>query len=112
MGLGKTLQTLSFLAALKHAGLPGPHLVVTPLAVLQNWANEMKRFTPGLSMVKVHGGVNERDRLLSDKRVLEAGYEATLTIKRSDFGMNWGVKNGALGDEVRLIIGLEGDWTA
>jgi polyisoprenoid-binding protein YceI len=44
--------------------------------------------------------------------VKKAGYEATLTIKRSDFGMDWGVKNGALGDEVRLIIGLEGDWTA
>ena len=39
MGLGKTIQTLSFLAALKHEGVPGPHLVVTPLAVLQNWAN-------------------------------------------------------------------------
>ena len=56
MGLGKTIQTLSFLSALKAANLPGPHLVVTPLAVLQNWANEMKRFTPGLSFVKVHGG--------------------------------------------------------
>jgi polyisoprenoid-binding protein YceI len=44
--------------------------------------------------------------------IKKAGYEATLTIKRSDFGMDWGVKNGALGDEVRLIIGLEGDWTA
>jgi len=42
----------------------------------------------------------------------KAGYEAILTIKRSDYGMNWGVKNGALGDEVRLVIGLEGDWTA
>ena len=36
MGLGKTIQTLSFLSALKAAGLPGPHLVVTPLAVLQS----------------------------------------------------------------------------
>ena len=42
----------------------------------------------------------------------KAGYEAIFTIKRSDYGMEWGVKNGALGDEVRLIVGLEGDWTA
>ena len=33
MGLGKTIQTLSFIGALKAAGLPGPHLVVTPLAL-------------------------------------------------------------------------------
>jgi len=53
MGLGKTIQTLSFLAALKTNGYPGPHLVVTPLAVLQNWQNEIKRFTPSLTSIKV-----------------------------------------------------------
>ena len=42
----------------------------------------------------------------------KAGYEAIFTIKRSDYGMNWGVDNGALGDEVRLVVGLEGDWSA
>ena len=40
----------------------------------------------------------------------KAGFEAVFTIKRSDFGMNWGVKNRALGDDVRLVVGLEGDW--
>ena len=40
----------------------------------------------------------------------KAGFEATFSIKRSDFGMDWGVKNNAVGDEVKLIIGLEGDW--
>ena len=79
MGLGKTIQTLTFLSALKDAGQPGPHLVVTPLAVLQNWANEMKRFVPTLSFVKIHGGVSERDRLLSDPAVLSAGYDVYLT---------------------------------
>ena len=40
----------------------------------------------------------------------KAGFEAIFAVKRSDFGMNWGVKNKALGDEVRLVVGLEGDW--
>ena len=40
----------------------------------------------------------------------KAGFEAVFSIKRSDYGMDWGVKNRALGDEVRLVIGLEGDW--
>jgi polyisoprenoid-binding protein YceI len=41
--------------------------------------------------------------------VAKAGWEAIFTIYRSDFGMQWGVNNGALGDEVKLIIALEGD---
>lgn len=41
--------------------------------------------------------------------VAKAGWEATFTLFRSDFGMNWGVDNGALGDEVRLVIGMEGN---
>ncbi len=40
----------------------------------------------------------------------KAGFEANFTINRSDFGMEWGVRNKALGDEVRMIVGLEGDW--
>lgn len=36
-----------------------------------------------------------------------AGFETTFTIKRSDYGMTWGVKNKALGDDVRVTIALE-----
>lgn len=35
------------------------------------------------------------------------GYEATFTIQRSEFGMDYGVAKNALGDEVALMIGLE-----
>lgn len=37
-----------------------------------------------------------------------SGIEATFSIKRSDFGMNYGVDNGALSDEVQLTAALEG----
>ena len=37
-----------------------------------------------------------------------AGLETVVTIKRSDFGMTFYLDNGALGDEVKLFIGLEG----
>ena len=37
-GLGKTLQTITFLAYLKYVrNISGPHLVVVPLSVLPNW---------------------------------------------------------------------------
>ncbi len=44
-------------------------------------------------------------KTMRDRR---CGFEAVFTIKRSEFGMNWGVENGSLGDSVRVIVGLEG----
>ena len=51
MGLGKTLQTLTWLSWLRseasgHA--PGPALVVCPKSVMDNWRSETERFTPDL----------------------------------------------------------------
>ncbi len=39
-----------------------------------------------------------------------AGFEATLTIKRSEFGMPWGIEKPAavLSDDVKLVVSLEG----
>jgi polyisoprenoid-binding protein YceI len=42
---------------------------------------------------------------MRDKR---SGFEATFTIKRSEFGMNYGVENGSLGDETRVVVSMEG----
>ena len=41
----------------------------------------------------------------------KVGFECNLTLKRSDFGMKWGIEKPAkaLGDEVKLIIAIEGD---
>lgn len=36
------------------------------------------------------------------------GWSAEFTIKRSDFGMNYGIAQKALSDEVTVMIGLEG----
>lgn len=47
MGLGKTLQALCVLEK--------PSLVVAPVSVLQNWADEAKRFRPELSVALFHG---------------------------------------------------------
>ncbi len=39
---------------------------------------------------------------------IRAGFEATFTIKRSEFGMDGFIQEGILGDEVTLTIALEG----
>jgi polyisoprenoid-binding protein YceI len=51
----------------------------------------------------------ETTGVIGNPVVAKAGWEAVFTIFRSDFGMEWGIDNGALGDEVKLIVALEGD---
>jgi superfamily II DNA or RNA helicase len=45
MGLGKTLQTI---ALMLHLRSEGPHLVVCPLSVLAQWAQQIEQFAPTL----------------------------------------------------------------
>ena len=52
-GLGKTVQTISFIAWL-HANITrGPFLIVVPLSTLNNWGRELQRWAPHLNVVKV-----------------------------------------------------------
>ncbi|KAK3126290.1 hypothetical protein QOZ80_7AG0554390 [Eleusine coracana subsp. coracana] len=55
MGLGKTIQTIGFLAHLKGKGMHGPYMIIAPLSTLSNWVNEISRFTPSLSSIIYHG---------------------------------------------------------
>ena len=80
MGLGKTIQTIAFLAGLKDKlSITGPHLVVTPLAVLQNWANEFTRFAPHMTFKKMYGSKAEREQIFNDEKVHECAFDVYLT---------------------------------
>jgi hypothetical protein len=50
MGLGKTVQAIGALCDLE-----GPHLVVAPTSVIQNWASEIEKFAPSLTVNVYHG---------------------------------------------------------
>ncbi|KAJ0040405.1 hypothetical protein Pint_28266 [Pistacia integerrima] len=63
MGLGKTIQTIGFLAHLKGNGLNGPYLVIAPLSTLSNWVNEISRFVPSMNAIVYHGSKKEREEL-------------------------------------------------
>jgi SWI/SNF-related matrix-associated actin-dependent regulator 1 of chromatin subfamily A len=42
MGLGKTIQVIAFLAYLRETrNIAGPHLVIVPSSVLDNWSREV-----------------------------------------------------------------------
>ena len=56
MGLGKTVQALAHLLQEKRAGrLDAPCLIVAPTSLMKNWVDEAARFTPGLSVLLLHG---------------------------------------------------------
>ncbi|MCP5040603.1 MAG: DEAD/DEAH box helicase, partial [bacterium] len=63
MGLGKTIQALCTLTK--------PSLVVCPTSVLFNWAEELERFRPGLSVHVYHGPGRQFD---SDAAVTLTSY--------------------------------------
>ncbi|KAJ8546578.1 hypothetical protein K7X08_034088 [Anisodus acutangulus] len=56
MGLGKTIQAITYLTLLKHLeDDPGPHLIVCPASVLENWERELKKWCPTFTVIQYHG---------------------------------------------------------
>lgn len=76
-GLGKTLQSITFLAHLKWVmNVPGPHLVVVPLSVMSSWMTELARWCPELRAVKLHtADTEERKRLKKEVGYSLAGHD-------------------------------------
>lgn len=56
MGLGKTVQAITYLTLLNHLeNDPGPHLIVCPASVLENWERELTKWCPSFSVLQYHG---------------------------------------------------------
>ncbi|KAG6759447.1 hypothetical protein POTOM_035925 [Populus tomentosa] len=58
MGLGKTIQAITYLTLLKYLhNDPGPHLIVCPASLLENWERELKKWCPSFSVLQYHGAM-------------------------------------------------------
>lgn len=44
MGLGKTIQIITHILRLKEKGENGPHLIVVPKSLIENWVREITIF--------------------------------------------------------------------
>ena len=78
MGLGKTAQLITYLGALsKLEKDKGPHLVVVPASLLENWQRELRRWCPNMKSVVYYGKYRSiiRKRLIDLKKDLENGKE-------------------------------------
>jgi len=79
MGLGKTLQTISFLGFLKfHKNNKGPHLVIVPKSTLYNWVSEFNKWIPEFNVFMLHGNKEERAKLVKE-RLLTLNFEVCVT---------------------------------
>ncbi|WP_283152654.1 DEAD/DEAH box helicase [Guptibacillus hwajinpoensis] len=57
MGLGKTMQVITFLLHQKEQGKLSPTLLVLPVALMENWIEEIRKFAPDLlSSLYIHKG--------------------------------------------------------
>lgn len=55
MGLGKTVTLIALHLHRHQHGATGPTLVVCPASLLGNWEDEVRRFAPGVPVVRFHG---------------------------------------------------------
>ena len=81
MGLGKTVQAIALLLAVKAADeksestRPFKALIVAPTSVVTNWLREMDKFAPSLKHALWHGGDRkEREDELKDADVVVTSY--------------------------------------
>ncbi|MCI8647280.1 MAG: DEAD/DEAH box helicase family protein [Firmicutes bacterium] len=64
MGLGKSLQLLSFLYAKKQETGGKPSLIVCPASLVYNWEDEVAKFVPDMKLQIIAGSISERTEKL------------------------------------------------
>ena len=68
MGLGKTIQAISFLSyVFNEHNLYGPFLIVIPLSTMQGWQRELQRWAPEINAVIYLGDGSSRSMVKKKK---------------------------------------------
>ncbi|GJP54386.1 hypothetical protein CLOM_g13479 [Closterium sp. NIES-68] len=100
MGLGKTVQAVVLLGLLSHLDKnPGPHLVVAPASLLDNWQRELQMWCPGLRVVLYHGAERAKIRqLYGGKRGKKGKRERRREKERKRRGEGGGGEGGEEGE--------------
>ena len=85
MGLGKTIQTISFLASLYEESKICPFLVLVPLSTASNWEREFAKWAPQLYTVTLTGNMTSREiikkyELFPGNRKSQLGIQAHVII--------------------------------
>lgn len=62
MGLGKTIQSITYLQELHNVGVKGPFLVIAPLSTITNWEREFASWTL-MNTIVYHGSLASRQMI-------------------------------------------------
>jgi chromodomain-helicase-DNA-binding protein 1 len=99
MGLGKTVQSVSFLSYLFHERQQfGPFLVVVPLSTIPAWQSQFKYWAPDMNVICYMGKRNSREIIRQYEfgpakklkfNVLLTTYEFILKDKTDLGGIKW-----------------------
>lgn len=63
MGLGKTIQSITFLFEMFSMGIRGPFLIIAPLSTITNWEREFRTWTE-INVIVYHGSQISRQMIL------------------------------------------------
>lgn len=63
MGLGKTIQSITFLYEIFNMGIRGPFLIIAPLSTITNWEREFRTWT-NMNVIVYHGSQISRQMIL------------------------------------------------
>ena len=62
MGLGKTIQSITFLSEIFLRGIHGPFLIIAPLSTITNWEREFRTWTE-MNAIVYHGSQISRQMI-------------------------------------------------
>lgn len=78
MGLGKTIQVITFLLRMQEKNKLKPTLIVLPIALIENWIEEINKFAPSLAEnIYIHkGGTRLRSsNMISEFDIVLTSYD-------------------------------------
>ncbi|KAF3856774.1 hypothetical protein F7725_017497 [Dissostichus mawsoni] len=68
MGLGKTIQSITFLFEIFSMGIRGPFLIIAPLSTITNWEREFRQWT-NMNVIVYHGSQISRQMISSGNTI-------------------------------------------
>ncbi len=89
MGLGKTMQVLALLLHAAEQPGAGPALVVAPVSLLGNWADEAARFAPSLKVLLHDSRKPDALKSAGAGTIVLASYGQLVTRQKDFAAQNW-----------------------
>ena len=79
MGLGKTVQVLSFLTLLQQQQSYLKCIIIVPTSLLLNWEKEIKRWSSNLKYLMIKGTFEEKEECMKEYSMNRNEYSIILT---------------------------------